>query len=990
MFREQPEGDVGIDGHLEIIGPEGQATGRIVGVQVKGGPSFFSHPGVDGWTVYIPKATVRYWRQYAVPVIIVIADLEVLTAYWARVDRGDFEETQESFKVVVPKSQTFDNSAVVPIAALAANAPASLAATLDLPEALAEKRRSIRAAYSQDPEQNREQTAAAAARGVELARELRAAGFPYESGREHRDAVRAFFRAGEGRKATEELVLLGDWAQRELRDPTFARSLLETGTFTESPDGGTELPAVLQMRLDYLRAEADAYSGIVQTALDVAPRLEAVAATAGGELAIAAHLDALRLRVLVALAHDDLATSAGLLRAQLQQLDVVSVDAAAEDPQRRVEVGWTRLRALLFAGVPGDAAASLELVQALQLPDLLDLDRKHVIGWLQAAAGRYEEAAATFEQAAEGALAISDNYSALRAYRNAAWAEERAPRWSREGAHPSLLAARLEPIVEASVRRESTHERLTRRIASNVARNHLREAILSAHVVRALAWESSDPAAEEDARVQTASILRAAALDSAREDYILHAIAETARTFALVEGEGPAMSAFAVLIDGRLTGEFTGKVFGSLVERIRRPEEVVGALRFATRFASRWIFDGRDDALAEILMRGIDLGWHGVAMLNGAHASYQLIESLEPPLRGAGAAKVRDRLIDSVNETPPGRLLEALNAIAVVSAEASLGDEEVSKLLTERLFALEARASQEGATPQWAGALAMLSRSVTQDAAEGLKRELKTRAQAVMELPVRSVHHWHVVERALAAGLEFADAAANDYLLDCARLLDTLSAQVGTGALGGGAGGDIGALTVWAISRAGVTTRETALDAAISYLLNQGHILTERVQWIPFIARVAALTPKRLSAAVAALTSTARGELQPVGMFDSFLDPFSGIRVVGHTPERVRGVAYQWLATLIPTAEPDDRAGILAVLSDGARSSSPELREDATTGAGWALRSIGYGAEMAAAATQVAALLTELGHDPVDRIAASALRALQPTNAAAGSPPTES
>lgn len=989
MFREQPEGDVGIDGHLEIVGPDGEATGRIVGVQVKGGPSFFSHPHVDGWTVYIQKSTVRYWRQYAVPVIMVIADLEALTAYWARVDRGDFEETQGFFKILVPQSQALDHGAVASIAALSAKAPASLAATLDLPEALAENRRTIRAAYSQTTEDSRELMVAAAG-GVELAKELRAAGFPYEAGREHRDAVRAFFRAGEGRKATEELVSLVDWAQHELRDPIFARSLLETGPMPGSLEAATDLPAVVRLQLDYLKAESDAYSGIIETALDVAPRLEAVAGSVQGELGAAANLDAIRLRVLVALAQDDLSTAAGLLDAQLQQMGGVSTCDTAEDASSCTAAGWTRLRSLLFAGVLGDAAASLELVVALKLPDLLDLDRKHVIGWLQAAAGKYEEAAATFEHAAEGALAIADNYSALRAYRNAAWAEERAPRWVREGAHPSLLAARLEPLVEASMRRESTHERLMRRIASSLARTHLREAILSSYVLKALAWETADPAAEEDARIQTAAILRAAARDSAREEYILHAVAETARTFALVEAQDSEMSAFVVFIDERLTGEFIGRAYEALVGRLHRPEEVVGALRLAARFATRWTFDGRDDAIAELLVRGIDIGWHGVAMLNGAQAAYNLLESLEPPLCGVGAARIRDRLIDLAGETPPGRLLETLNAVAVAAAEASPGDEEESQSLAERLLALEDRSIQEGAAPQWAGALAMLSRSVPPSTGERLKRELRARAQGVMEMPVRSVHHWHAVERAMAATIEFPDAAADSYLSDCAQLLDRLRAQVGTGTLGGGVGGDIRALTVWATKRAGLTTREAALDAAIAFLLNQGHILTERMQWIPFIAQVGASTSTRLSPVVAALTSAARGELQPVGMFDSFVDPFSGVRVVGHTPERVRGLAYQWLATLIPVAGPDICAKILAVLGDGARSPSPDVREDVAIGAGWALRSMGYGEKMPEVATQVAALLTELGEDPVDRIAASALRALQPTNASDGWPPTES
>ena len=52
IWRETSTGDVGIDGQLEFVTPEGFATGRTVAAQVKAGPSFFQHPSAAGWKFY--------------------------------------------------------------------------------------------------------------------------------------------------------------------------------------------------------------------------------------------------------------------------------------------------------------------------------------------------------------------------------------------------------------------------------------------------------------------------------------------------------------------------------------------------------------------------------------------------------------------------------------------------------------------------------------------------------------------------------------------------------------------------------------------------------------------------------------------------------------------------------------------------------------------------------------------------------------------------
>ncbi len=85
IWRETGTGDVGVDGNLEFVNPEGFATGRIVAVQVKSGPSYFANPSGRGWKFY-PEAKHRsYWESFPLPVLLVLHDPNSNISYWADV-----------------------------------------------------------------------------------------------------------------------------------------------------------------------------------------------------------------------------------------------------------------------------------------------------------------------------------------------------------------------------------------------------------------------------------------------------------------------------------------------------------------------------------------------------------------------------------------------------------------------------------------------------------------------------------------------------------------------------------------------------------------------------------------------------------------------------------------------------------------------------------------------------------------------------------------
>lgn len=977
IFRAQPEGDVGIDGHLELIGASGAATGRILGVQVKAGDSYFTCGDEFGWTLYVGKATANYWRAYAVPVILALCDLNARTAYWARVDVGDFAATRDSYKVRVPRSQVLDATAVESLARIAAPTPSALKDHIALPPALADKKRHVRALL--ESAATAPAKAAAIDSALQLSALLRQAGFPYEAGREQRDAIRVLRKAGEPVRAATELVVLLGWVLGDLRDPNFARSLYASAELPASPEvekyDEVQLPPLVDFQLRVLKAEADLFGGVIESASSTIALLESVTSASPSGVSRALVADSLRLQGLLALVLDDLGAAATAYTRLADHLQA-SHSTQAEHPEK---IQWLRLRSALFAGLNGQMDASLEALGKLAVTEELSSDRNFVLGWLLAHAGRFEESLNVFERAGEGALAHGDIYSAFRAYSNAAWAAEKGKLWIVGVQHPAQTAARLEPIAAAKVLRESTYEALSRRIDGSLGRSHLREAILSANTARLMSWLDADPAANEGARRQVARTLRAAAEESGNAGYLLEASRETARTFRL-RGDVPdvEMDRFGRFLLERLRGGFVDEVLDSIVQHARDSEEVVRALRFLARFGQSWVSRGRDERIATLAQRGLQIGRQVHQARDGVSAVEALVQALDPPLEGEFAATLRRAYSTHLTQANELQLPSALNAFAVLSASAAQANDEESAALLTALQSLEGRVRNK-CPAHWVGAVGMLARSVSPGVARDALSIVAAHANAKLDQQAMSLMDWHVVERALAAGVKFPDTVADRYLADLARILEQLTAQVGSGALGGGLSADIDALTEWAAERSDSILRERTVSAAASFLANDGHLLTERMRWIPFIARLTRNTPSRLPEAIEVLTRAAEGLLQPASHFDAFLDPFSGFRVIGHTPDRVQGSALQWLASLLPGSDPTYRTEVLRTLRAGVASTSPAIREGVAIGASWAFKrmSMGQASEVDPSLKELRAVLAGLATDPVDGIARVALEALR-------------
>ncbi|NRT13594.1 DUF4365 domain-containing protein [Flavobacterium sp. 14A] len=71
VFRETPNGDIGIDGQIEHNNEKGEATGKIVAAQIKSGNSYLVDKG-DHFAFYPKEKHKNYWSIFPLPVILFV------------------------------------------------------------------------------------------------------------------------------------------------------------------------------------------------------------------------------------------------------------------------------------------------------------------------------------------------------------------------------------------------------------------------------------------------------------------------------------------------------------------------------------------------------------------------------------------------------------------------------------------------------------------------------------------------------------------------------------------------------------------------------------------------------------------------------------------------------------------------------------------------------------------------------------------------------
>ncbi len=111
LWREKPKHDVGIDGEIEVK-EAGEPTGKLIGVQIKTGDSYFREETADVIRFRPNLRHLRYWAGYALPVILILYKPSEEAAYWCDVksyitDHPWLLEGKRPLVIEVPKAQRF-------------------------------------------------------------------------------------------------------------------------------------------------------------------------------------------------------------------------------------------------------------------------------------------------------------------------------------------------------------------------------------------------------------------------------------------------------------------------------------------------------------------------------------------------------------------------------------------------------------------------------------------------------------------------------------------------------------------------------------------------------------------------------------------------------------------------------------------------------------------------------------------------------------------
>jgi len=103
IFREQGENDVGIDAHVELVTRDTHAaTGQLIALQIKGGPSYFKETTATGAIFRGALEHLDYWFNHSLPVFLLLVDTEKQKAYWQEITAEKVKRLAKGWKVEVP------------------------------------------------------------------------------------------------------------------------------------------------------------------------------------------------------------------------------------------------------------------------------------------------------------------------------------------------------------------------------------------------------------------------------------------------------------------------------------------------------------------------------------------------------------------------------------------------------------------------------------------------------------------------------------------------------------------------------------------------------------------------------------------------------------------------------------------------------------------------------------------------------------------------
>lgn len=112
LFREQPISDYGIDAQIELVHEE-TVTGKLVALQIKSGPSYFSKESNEAYIYRGDINHLNYWLKHSLPVLIVLCDTNNKKTFWQSITPSNIIYTKKAWKIEIPKYQQINSGMYV-------------------------------------------------------------------------------------------------------------------------------------------------------------------------------------------------------------------------------------------------------------------------------------------------------------------------------------------------------------------------------------------------------------------------------------------------------------------------------------------------------------------------------------------------------------------------------------------------------------------------------------------------------------------------------------------------------------------------------------------------------------------------------------------------------------------------------------------------------------------------------------------------------------
>lgn len=110
IFREQPTSDYGIDAQIELKDSQsGSPSGKLVAVQIKSGPSYFSEVSDNNIIYRGDMQHYEYWMNHSLPVIIVLYNSDTDECIWEHINSSTAHMTGNGWKIAVPRNHPLED-----------------------------------------------------------------------------------------------------------------------------------------------------------------------------------------------------------------------------------------------------------------------------------------------------------------------------------------------------------------------------------------------------------------------------------------------------------------------------------------------------------------------------------------------------------------------------------------------------------------------------------------------------------------------------------------------------------------------------------------------------------------------------------------------------------------------------------------------------------------------------------------------------------------